>query len=54
MLTMPKLKYVPHDNAKLIELQGGNKSFIDRLDFIIDNVCPELFIHPFLSLSSLP
>ncbi|KAI0319724.1 glycosyl hydrolase family 92-domain-containing protein [Amylostereum chailletii] len=30
-------QYVPHDNAKLIELQGGNESFLERLDFIIDN-----------------
>ncbi|KAI0319725.1 glycoside hydrolase family 92 protein [Amylostereum chailletii] len=30
-------QYVPHDNAKLIELQGGNENFIERLDFIIDN-----------------
>ncbi|EIM87038.1 glycoside hydrolase family 92 protein [Stereum hirsutum FP-91666 SS1] len=30
-------QYVPQDNAKLIELQGGNESFVDRLNFIIDN-----------------
>ncbi|KAI0319732.1 glycoside hydrolase family 92 protein [Amylostereum chailletii] len=30
-------QYVPHDTAKLIELQGGPESFIERLDFIIDN-----------------
>ncbi|KXN83542.1 hypothetical protein AN958_01251 [Leucoagaricus sp. SymC.cos] len=27
-------QYAPQDTAKLIELQGGNKTFIDRLDFI--------------------
>src|SRR5882762_11493071 len=31
-------KYVPHDTAMLITLQGGTQRFIDRLDFIIDNV----------------
>jgi putative alpha-1,2-mannosidase len=31
-------KYVPHDMASLINLQGGPQNFIDRLDFIIDNV----------------
>jgi hypothetical protein len=25
--------------AALIKLQGGPQNFIDRLDFIIDNVC---------------
>ncbi|THH17239.1 hypothetical protein EW146_g3530 [Bondarzewia mesenterica] len=30
-------QYVPQDTAKLLELQGGNESFIERLDFIIDN-----------------
>ncbi|KAH9934467.1 glycoside hydrolase family 92 protein [Epithele typhae] len=29
-------QYVPHDTAKLIELQGGAKAFTDRLDFIFD------------------
>ncbi|KAF5364126.1 hypothetical protein D9756_000963 [Leucocoprinus leucothites] len=29
-------QYVPQDTAKLIELQGGNKSFIERLDFIFE------------------
>ncbi|PIL28602.1 hypothetical protein GSI_08644 [Ganoderma sinense ZZ0214-1] len=29
-------QYVPHDTAKLIELQGGNDQFIKRLDFIFD------------------
>ena len=29
-------QYVPQDNAKLIELQGGNEKFIDRLNFIFD------------------
>ncbi|KAI0081607.1 glycoside hydrolase family 92 protein [Panus rudis PR-1116 ss-1] len=28
--------YVPHDTAKLIELQGGNDKFIHRLNFIFD------------------
>lgn len=32
-------QYVPHDTAKLIELQGGTEAFIRRLDFIFDNVC---------------
>ncbi|TDL23291.1 glycoside hydrolase family 92 protein [Rickenella mellea] len=30
-------QYVPHDTAKLIELQGGVEPFIRRLDFIFDN-----------------
>ncbi|KAK0209677.1 glycosyl hydrolase family 92-domain-containing protein [Armillaria fumosa] len=30
-------QYVPHDTAKLIELQGGRKKFIERLDWIFDN-----------------
>ncbi|ETW77620.1 glycoside hydrolase family 92 protein [Heterobasidion irregulare TC 32-1] len=30
-------QYVPQDTAKLVELQGGNTRFIERLDFIIDN-----------------
>ncbi|KAI0062314.1 glycoside hydrolase family 92 protein [Artomyces pyxidatus] len=30
-------QYVPHDNALLIDLQGGPQNFISRLDFIIDN-----------------
>ncbi|KAI0033572.1 glycoside hydrolase family 92 protein [Vararia minispora EC-137] len=30
-------QYAPHDTAKLIELQGGPTTFIERLDFIIDN-----------------
>ncbi|TDL18249.1 glycoside hydrolase family 92 protein [Rickenella mellea] len=29
-------QYVPQDTAKLIALQGGNQSFVSRLDFIID------------------
>ncbi|TBU25783.1 glycoside hydrolase family 92 protein [Dichomitus squalens] len=29
-------QYVPHDTAKLIELQGGNQKFIDRLNFIFE------------------
>ncbi|OAX39419.1 glycoside hydrolase family 92 protein [Rhizopogon vinicolor AM-OR11-026] len=29
-------QYVPQDTAKLIAMQGGNKSFIDRLDLIFD------------------
>jgi len=29
-------QYVPQDNAKLIELQGGNDSFVSRLNFIFD------------------
>ncbi|KIJ55604.1 glycoside hydrolase family 92 protein [Sphaerobolus stellatus SS14] len=28
--------YIPHDTAKLIELQGGNEKFIKRLDIIFD------------------
>ncbi len=32
------LKFVPHDTAKLIELQGGVENFIPRLDFIFDDV----------------
>src|SRR5258708_40038260 len=31
-------KYVSHDMAKLIKLQGGPKNFIERLNFIIDRV----------------
>ena len=31
-------QYVPQDNAKLIELQGGADKFIARLDFIFDQV----------------
>ncbi|PPQ74974.1 hypothetical protein CVT24_010275, partial [Panaeolus cyanescens] len=30
-------QYAPHDNAKLIQLQGGVESFIQRLDFIFAN-----------------
>ncbi|KAF8153388.1 glycosyl hydrolase family 92-domain-containing protein [Crassisporium funariophilum] len=30
------IQYVPQDNAKLIELQGGVANFITRLDFIFD------------------
>lgn len=30
------LQFVPHDTAKLIELQGGNESFVNRLDFIFN------------------
>jgi predicted alpha-1,2-mannosidase len=29
-------QFVPHDTAKLIELQGGNESFVNRLDFIFN------------------
>ncbi|OJA21261.1 hypothetical protein AZE42_02535 [Rhizopogon vesiculosus] len=29
-------QYIPQDTAKLITMQGGNKSFIDRLDLIFD------------------
>ncbi|KAG6810816.1 hypothetical protein H0H92_010206 [Tricholoma furcatifolium] len=29
-------QYVPHDTANLIKLQGGNASFISRLNFIFD------------------
>lgn len=32
-------QYVPHDTAKLVELQGGKEAFIQRLDYIFDNVC---------------
>ena len=32
------IQYVPQDNAKLIELQGGADKFIARLDFIFDQV----------------
>ncbi|PPR02812.1 hypothetical protein CVT26_009598 [Gymnopilus dilepis] len=31
-----KSQYVPQDTAKLIELQGGVKSFLSRLDFIFN------------------
>lgn len=31
-------QYVPHDTARLIELQGGKDAFIKRLDYIFDNV----------------
>ncbi|KLO11779.1 glycoside hydrolase family 92 protein [Schizopora paradoxa] len=30
-------QYVPHDTARLIELQGGVDAFIRRLDFIFEN-----------------
>jgi len=30
-------QFVPHDTAKLIELQGGVENFIPRLDFIFDD-----------------
>ncbi|KIY66915.1 glycoside hydrolase family 92 protein [Cylindrobasidium torrendii FP15055 ss-10] len=30
-------QYVPHDTAKLIELQGGVDSFVERLDFMFEN-----------------
>ncbi|EPS96935.1 hypothetical protein FOMPIDRAFT_62080 [Fomitopsis schrenkii] len=30
------LQFVPHDTAKLIELQGGAEAFINRLNFVID------------------
>ncbi|KAH8104929.1 glycoside hydrolase family 92 protein [Phellopilus nigrolimitatus] len=30
-------QYVPHDTAKLVELQGGRDAFLRRLDFIFDN-----------------
>jgi len=29
-------QFVPHDTARLIELQGGNESFVNRLDFIFN------------------
>ncbi|QRV87315.1 glycoside hydrolase family 92 protein [Ceratobasidium sp. AG-Ba] len=29
-------QYIPHDNAKLIELQGGKEAFVKRLDWIFD------------------
>ena len=32
------IKYVPHDTAKLIDLQGGVEKFVERLDWIFDNV----------------
>ena len=35
MLTF--VQYVPQDTAKLIELQGGDEKFIDRLNFIFDD-----------------
>ena len=31
-------QYVPHDTAKLIELQGGAEPFVERLDFIFKEV----------------
>lgn len=33
-------QFVPQDTAKLIELQGGPEKFVDRLDFIFDQVGP--------------
>jgi len=30
-------QYVPHDTAKLIDLQGGDEAFIRRLDYIFEN-----------------
>ncbi|KAK7027970.1 hypothetical protein VNI00_015053 [Paramarasmius palmivorus] len=30
-------QYVPHDTAKLLDLQGGKESFVKRLDFIFEN-----------------
>ncbi len=32
------VQYVLHDTAKLIELQGSAKKFIERLDWMFDNV----------------
>ncbi|KAG7090436.1 hypothetical protein E1B28_009555 [Marasmius oreades] len=29
-------QYVPHDTARLLDLQGGTQSFVDRLDFIFE------------------
>ncbi|KAL0064619.1 hypothetical protein AAF712_008445 [Marasmius tenuissimus] len=29
-------QYVPHDTARLLDLQGGAQPFVDRLDFIFD------------------
>lgn len=29
-------QFVPHDTAKLVELQGGPDAFVSRLDFLID------------------
>lgn len=29
-------KFAPHDTARLIELQGGNEDFVNRLNFIFD------------------
>ena len=29
---------MPHDTAKIIELQGGDAKFLERLDLIIDQV----------------
>ncbi|KAI3612903.1 glycoside hydrolase family 92 protein, partial [Moniliophthora roreri] len=29
--------YVPHDTARLVDLQGGADSFVERLDFIFEN-----------------
>ncbi|KAL0573680.1 hypothetical protein V5O48_008277 [Marasmius crinis-equi] len=31
-------QYVPQDTAKLMELQGGEEKFVERLDWIFDNV----------------
>ncbi len=42
-LQYSQVSYIPcHDTAKLITLQGGTQKFIDRLDFIFDNVSPIL------------
>uniref|UniRef100_A0A0W0FVN3 Glycoside hydrolase family 92 protein n=1 Tax=Moniliophthora roreri TaxID=221103 RepID=A0A0W0FVN3_MONRR len=30
-------QYVPHDTARLVDLQGGADSFVERLDFIFEN-----------------
>lgn len=32
------MQYVPQDTAKLIELQGGPDKFVQRLDWIFENV----------------
>jgi putative alpha-1,2-mannosidase len=39
------IQFVPQDNARLIELQGGADDFIERLDFIIDNVSIKTHYH---------
>ena len=48
-------QYVPHDTAKLIDLQGGADRFTSRLDWIFNDVRPNIeasviFLHTNTSL----